>query len=105
MLIFDLMEWGQPPLSGRSWKSGEDWAVLVETKQDQSTRTLVREIETFRKVAEGYRRGREVHRVRLFDAAEVCGWLEGAGFRVSTAESYGEFRLPARRRAFFCARR
>ena len=105
MLIFDLIELGQPSLSARSWKSGNDWAVLVETKEDQSTRTLVREIETFRKVREDYRRGREAHRVRLFDAAEVCGWLEEAGFRVSTAASYGAFWLPPRRRAFFCTRR
>lgn len=105
MLIFDLIELGEPLLSARSWKSGEDWAVLVETKEDQSTRTLVREIETFRKIGEGYRRGREVHRVRLFDTAEVCSWLEGAGFRVSTSSEYGEFRLPPRRRAFFATRR
>ena len=105
LLILDLIELGQPDLSARSWKSGEDWAVLVETKEDQSARTLVREIETFRKVGDGYRPGREVHRVRLFDTAEVCGWLEAAGFRVRTAASYGAFQLPPRRRAFFCTRR
>jgi cyclopropane fatty-acyl-phospholipid synthase-like methyltransferase len=104
MLIFDLIELGQPLLSARSWKSGEDWAVLVETREDQSSRTLVREIEAFRKVAEGYRRGREVHRVRLFDTAEVCGWLKETGFRVRTAASYGGFPLLPRRRAFFCLR-
>ena len=104
MLIFDLIEWGEPSLCARSWKSGEDWAVLVETKEDQSSRTLVREIETFRKVGDHYRRGRETHRVRLFHTAEVCGWLELAGFRVSTAMSYGAFPLPPRRRAFFCWR-
>ena len=104
MLILDLIELGEPSLCARSWKSGEDWAVLVETKENQNARTLVREIETFRKIGEGYRRGREVHRVRLFDTAEVCRWLEGAGFRVSTATSYGGFPLPPRRRAFFCLR-
>ena len=104
LLIFDLIELGQLPLSARSWKSGDDWAVLVETKEDQGSRTLIREIETFRKVEGSYRRGREVHRVRLFDTGEVCGWLEDEGFRVRTALGYGEFRLPARRRAFFCTR-
>ena len=105
ILIFDIIEVGEPPLSGRFWKSGDDWAVLVNTAEDQSSRTLVREIETFRRVGELYRRGREVHRVRLFDGAEVCGWLEAAGFGVTTAVEYGEFRLPPRRRAFFCTRR
>ena len=104
-LIFDLIELGQPALSGRSWKTGEDWAVLVETTEDQSSRMLMREIETFRKVGDAYRRGREVHRVRLFDTDEVCSWLEAAGFRASTADAYGEFRLYPRRRAFFGTRR
>jgi SAM-dependent methyltransferase len=104
MLIFDLIELGAPTLIGRTWGSGQDWAVLVDTSEDQSSRTLVREIETFRKIGKAYRRGDEVHRVRLFDSSEVCGWLEGAGFRVSTGTSYGDFPLPPRRRAFFCLR-
>ena len=93
MLIFDLIELGEPPLSGRFWKSGDDWAVLVNTSEDQSSRTLVRDIETFRRVGELYRRGHEMHRVRLFDAAEVRGWLDAAGFSVTTAVQYREFRL------------
>ena len=101
LLIFDLIELGQPALTGRSWKAGEDWAVLVDTSEDQSSRTLIREIEIFRKVGNTYQRGREVHRVRLFDSGEVCGWLESAGFRISTAVAYGDFRLPPRRRSFF----
>lgn len=105
MLIFDLIELGQPALSARSWKSGEDWAVLVETKEDQSRRILVREIETFRKIGEGYRRGREVHRVRLFDGEKICEWLETAGFKVRSELRYGEFQLPPRRTAFFGVRR
>src|ERR1700751_815310 len=104
-LIFDLIELGQPALSGRSWKTGEDWAVLVETTEDQSSRMLMSEIETFRKVGDAYRCGREVHRVRLFDTDEVCSWLEAAGFRASTADAYAEFRLYPRRRAFFGTRR
>ena len=103
-MIFDLIELGQPALSGRSWKTGEDWAVLVETTEDQSSRMLMREIETFRKIGDTYRRGREVHRVRLFDTDEVCSWLEAAGFHASTADAYGEFRLHPRRRAFFGTR-
>lgn len=105
ILIFDLIESGEPSLSARGWRSGTDWAVLVDTKEDADSRTLVREIETFRKVGELYRRGREAHRVRVFKTSEVCDWLEAAGFDVTTAQSYGEFSLPLRRRAFFCTRR
>jgi SAM-dependent methyltransferase len=100
-LIFDLIELGKPALTGRSWKADEDWAVLVETTEDQDSRTLTREIETFRKVGDTYRRGREVHRVRLFDSGEVCHWLESAGFSASTAVAYGDLALLPRRRAFF----
>ena len=105
MLIFDLIELGEPSLVGRFWSAGEDWAVLSETKEDQSARTLVRSIETFRKVGDLYRRAREVHQVRLFDSSEVCGWLEAAGFHVSTAPRYGKYQLAPRRQAFFCRRR
>jgi SAM-dependent methyltransferase len=105
MLIFDVIEMGEPSLAGRFWKTGEDWAVLSETEEDQSVRSLIRRIETFRRVGDLYRRGREVHRVRLFDTGEVCGWLETAGFNFTTAQSYGDFRLAQRRRAFFCTRR
>jgi hypothetical protein len=54
MLIFDVIELGDPSLAGRYWSSGEDWVVLAETEEDQSSRTLVRRIETFRRVDHFY---------------------------------------------------
>lgn len=104
MLIFDVIELGEPSLAGRSWSSGEDWAVLVETTENQSERTLVRNIETFRRIGGLYRRGREVHKVRLFDAQALCAELSSCGFATETAQSYGEQKLPSRRRAFFATR-
>jgi hypothetical protein len=101
MLIFDVIEPGEPPLAGRFWSSGDDWAVLVETTEDQNTRTLVRNIETFRRAGEYYRRGREIHRVRLFDTRTVCDQLTSCGFETTTAQSYGSHVLLPRRRAFF----
>ena len=65
MLIFDVIGLGEPSLAGRTWHSGDDWAVLVETIENQTERTLVRNIETFRRIGEVYRRSHEVHRVRL----------------------------------------
>jgi SAM-dependent methyltransferase len=44
MFIFDVIGLGEPCLAGRTWMSGDDWAVLVETTEDQSERTLVRKI-------------------------------------------------------------
>jgi SAM-dependent methyltransferase len=104
MLIFDVIEPGEPPLAGRGWSSGDDWATLVETRENQDSRTLVRDIETFRRVDQFYRRGREVHRVRLFDARTLCDQLATSGFAVETAQEYGAQRLGPRRRAFLCTR-
>lgn len=104
MLIFDVIELGEPALTGRTWNSGEDWAVLVETTENRSERTLIRNIETFRRIGENYRRGREVHIVHLFDAQELCAELSSCGFAVRTALSYGELQLPSRRRVFIATR-
>lgn len=104
LFIFDVIETGEPPLTGRFWSSGSDWAVLVDTSEDQASRTLVRRIETFRDVGGLYRRGKEIHRVRLFDTHEVSSVLAGNGFTTETAQSYGGERLPTRRRAFICTR-
>jgi SAM-dependent methyltransferase len=104
MLIFDLIELGKPSLAARFWSSGDNWAVLVDTTEGQNSRTLVRNIETFRRVDQFYRRGREVHTVRLFDTAAVCNQLATCGFTVETAQAYGAQRLSPRRRAFFCTR-
>lgn len=105
VLIFDVIELGEPSLQGRSWRAGEDWAVLVDTREDQGSHALVREIATFRRVGELYRRGREMHRVRLFDGDEIRGWLSSAGFVVETSPGYGAYVLPPRRRVFFCRKR
>ena len=105
VLIFDVIETGEPSLSGRFWSSGDDWAVLAETSEDQAARTLVRTIETFRRVSDLYRRGREIHRVRLFESRALIDQLTGFGFAVRTAQAYGAHPLAPRRRAFFCTRR
>ena len=109
LLFFDVIEaageTGVPSLDARSWMAGDDWAVLVETVEDAAARSLARHIETFLRDGDYYRRGREVHHVRLFDAAELTRKLSACGFAVETARSYGTFALPPRRRAFFAARR
>lgn len=104
MLIFDIIETGEPSLASRSWKAGEDWAVLVETTEDRAARRLIRDIQTFRRIGDLYRRGREVHTVRLFDTETLLGQLAECGFQVETAASYGEQPLAPRRRAFVATR-
>jgi SAM-dependent methyltransferase len=104
VLIFDVIETGEPSLSGRFWSSGEDWAVLSQTSEDQAARTLVRTIETFRRVGDLFRRGREIHHVRLFETRELSSQLAGFGFAVRITQAYGAQPLAPRRRAFFCSR-
>jgi SAM-dependent methyltransferase len=104
MFIFDVIGLGEPSLAGRTWNSGEDWAVLVETIENQTERSLVRNIETFRRVGEAYRRSHEVHQVRLFDVARLCDQLTYYGFAIETAQSYAAQPLSPRRHAFFARR-
>jgi SAM-dependent methyltransferase len=105
MLIFDVIGLGEPSLAGRTWISADDWAVLVETTENQAERTLVRNIEIFRRDGEAYRRSREVHTVRLFDVRALSDQLASCGFAAETAQSYGAQPLPPRRHAFFATRR
>jgi SAM-dependent methyltransferase len=104
VLIFDVIGLGEPSLAGRTWSSGDDWAVLVETTENQTERNLVRNIEVFRRVGDAYRRSHEVHRVRLFDVSIVCKQLASYGFAIETSQSYGAQQLPLRRHAFFATR-
>jgi SAM-dependent methyltransferase len=104
VLIFDVIGLGEPSLAGRTWSSGDDWAVLVETTENQTERNLVRNIEVFRRVGDAYRRSHEVHRVRLFDVSIMCKQLASYGFAIETSQSYGPQQLPLRRHAFFATR-
>lgn len=104
MLIFDVIGLGAPSLAARTWASGEDWAVLVETTEKEAERILVRNIDTFRSTGGLYRRSREVHKVRLFDIPELREQLSSLGFAVETAECYGRHPLAPRRHAFFATR-
>lgn len=104
LLLFDVIETGQPPLSGKTWAAGEDWAVLVETVEDSLTRSLERRIETFVRREGAYRRSREVHRVRLFDTGTLLKQLRETGFIVDTATTYGAYPLASRRLVFRAVR-
>ena len=104
VLIFDVIGLGEPSLAGRTWSSGDDWAVLVETTENQTARTLVRNVEVFRRIGNAYRRSHEVHRVHLFDLSVLRDQLTFYGFSTETSPSYGAQQLPPRRHAFFATR-
>ncbi len=95
LFIFDvrLPEGRGAPNRRMSHREGDDWAVLVRVESDRSGRALTRRITTFRKVGRRYRRGEEVHRLRLYGKIQLATMLRQAGFRVRHLRGYGRMRF------------
>jgi SAM-dependent methyltransferase len=102
LFVFDALGPGQVPPGDRkrSFRVGEDWAVLNELEEDAGRGRMERRIVSFRKVGELYRRDEEVHRVRLYDPPQLSAELERAGFLVRTMKSYGDLPLEEGHTAF-----
>jgi SAM-dependent methyltransferase len=106
VFIFDVVEpgllpGGKPRLGHRT---GDDWAVLVTVEEDAERALLTRNITTFRRVGKSYRRGEEIHRLRLYNGRDVVAGLAKAGFRARLLRGYGAYRL-GRARAVLVARK
>ncbi len=104
LFIGDVMLSEGKPINHRDWRSGKDWVVLTEVVEQPAQRLLVRRIITFRKIGAKWRRGEEIHRIRLFGRAEIQQALLDAGFSVRLARRYGAMTL-LRRRMSFVARK
>ena len=101
LFVFDLVvRSARRPMLYRTWQEGEDWAVLVEVAEDLPRSRLTREIVTFRRLGEAWRRSQETHRVATYDRAEIERELRRAGFSVRASRKYGTYELPPRRLAF-----
>ncbi|MDP8952627.1 MAG: class I SAM-dependent methyltransferase [Actinomycetota bacterium] len=96
VLLFDAAGPGRAPGPGpsRIHAEGEDWAVLATAEEDGERGVLTRRITTFRKVGELYRRGEEVHHLRLIRREAIATQLRNLGFNVRILDSYGEMRFP-----------
>jgi SAM-dependent methyltransferase len=96
LLFCDVAEPGRVPGTGvqRGFREGDGWATLVETEEDSGRRRLTRRITSFRRVGRLYRRGEEVHRLRLVPRAELVEQLRRVGFRVRVLGGYGPLRFP-----------
>ena len=104
--LFDVIVDGPGrSLTRRAWAAGEDWAVLVDTREDRARTLLTRDVTTFVRRGRGWRRQREVHHVRVLRTAELRRLLDDAGFSVAVRASYGAHALAVRRRAFLCTKR
>ncbi|HEY2894977.1 MAG TPA: class I SAM-dependent methyltransferase [Pirellulales bacterium] len=95
LFVFDVALVGRVPGGFRQGHSqGADWACLYEAREDTHRKQLERRITTFRKAENEYRREQEVHRLRLYERAELAGEPREAGFRVRTLRRYGELKFP-----------
>ncbi len=91
LFVFDLATPGRVPAGEDSaFRAGEDWAILYTASEDTKGRKLQRRITTFRRISGGatYRRSEEVHRLRLWPAAEIEEMLRDARFTVQTRRGY-----------------
>lgn len=105
LFVFDLREPGTVPGgSYELFQEGDDWAVLCRVEEDRRRGLLTRHLTTFRKVGDGYRRDREIHRLRLYRAAEVAGKLRRIGFKARIVRSFGAARLAAKHTGFVARR-
>ncbi|HEV3255335.1 MAG TPA: class I SAM-dependent methyltransferase [Gemmataceae bacterium] len=93
VFVFDIAEPGRVPAPRRSHWEGKDWAVLVHAEEDKSRNVLTRRITTLRKVGELYRRGEEVHRLRLYRSPALAEQLRRVGFKVRILRGYGSLRF------------
>lgn len=101
LFIFDLLvSSAGKPMNYRTWRAGEDWAVLIQVTEDENNGLLLRDITTFRRCREHYSKDQEYHVLKVYRRIDVENELRRAGFSVRCSRSYGEFRLPPRRIAF-----
>jgi SAM-dependent methyltransferase len=106
VFAFDLIvRDGARPLHTRNYRVDGDWVVLAESIEDRARRRLVRDITTFRRVGQTYRRAHEVHHVRVPSRAEILAALRAAGFAAHAGRRYGTFALAPRRFAFVARKR
>jgi SAM-dependent methyltransferase len=102
VFIFDVMESLPYELKypKRIYKEGKDWAILFSATCDRKKKILSRHMVTYRKIGNHYRRGEEVHHLRVLDRKIVRRELERAGFLVRYLQSYGKLRMMPGRLGF-----
>lgn len=104
LLIFDVAAPGRGAGHPIRFRSGRDWAVIADVREDARRRRLVRTITLFRKVGRLWRRSHEVHHVRLRRPAQIAAVLRRVGFGVAVRNAYGKY-VPGPGLAVFVARK
>jgi SAM-dependent methyltransferase len=103
-LIFDVLLYDGQPMNYRTWRAGQDYAVLTEVSEDRKKRKLTRRMLTFRTVNGRIRRGDECHVLECFPRVSVERALRAAGFKFRSSRRYGKWPLLPRRLAFIATK-
>jgi SAM-dependent methyltransferase len=90
LFVFDLREVAARGEAVRV-RAGPGWAVAAHSAR--SRRRLTRRIVFWRRRGGRWRRGEEVHRLRLWPRREVRAALARAGFEVEVVRAFGRARL------------
>lgn len=96
IFLFDLLEQGvlQGKSSDLKVVEEPDWTMAIRYSENAVTHELTRDITLFRKLPDGlYRKSREIHRVLLFDVAEIVQQLTVVGFEVQVLREYAGLAL------------
>lgn len=106
MLICDVAEPGQvrPGDNGKSFLEGDDWAILMQKREDKDNQILERDMSLYRQVDGHFRRSRETHRVKLYRSSQMSELLRAQGFRAQIRRKYGDYPLRQNVAAFFATR-
>lgn len=94
-----LLDFAEPGQTGegavrQSFWDAEEWAVLLEAREDGLRHTLTREITTFRRTGKLFRRRDETHLLRLYEASAFTAELQTIGFSVTVQKAWGRWKLP-----------
>ena len=104
IFIADWIVHGGAVMKYQGHRLGHDWAVLVDVTEDDEA--ILRKSTVFRRVGEAYRRSSEEHRVHALKRKSVERSLREAGFnRIEFSNRYGNYDLPARRKAVVARKR
>jgi SAM-dependent methyltransferase len=99
VFLFDVAGPGRVgPTPRTNMVDNENWTIVH--RATESGTTLTREIATFMRDGDRYRRSDERHVQRLYRPEEILAALAAAGFHAAALTGYGAFTLPTGWHAF-----
>ncbi|TNF23327.1 MAG: class I SAM-dependent methyltransferase [Deltaproteobacteria bacterium] len=93
LLLFDVR---LPAAAQSAWRTlvrkTDDWFVVAQVLEEVGVGALTREVTTFVRDGDHFRRSDETHRMLLTGATTVLGWLDALGFDAQLHEGYGDYK-------------